>query len=197
MINFLFEINSEYTITEINKDYIIIDNFYKNYDSLSIYVKDLKKDIRTANNENYKNCRTVIKEIPDSYKILTNLIEDYSIKYFNRENKVITNQVTLNSIELYKEFPENIQHWPQTDIGTTGLVYLSDEESGTVIYKDTDLKFPVGGGYFRDISKLEIDKIINSKPNRLVILNAVKLHGSYFYKKILNQERISQILFTI
>ena len=197
MINFLFEINSEYTITEINKDYIIIDNFYKNYDSLSIYVKDLKKDIRTANNENYKNCRTVIKEIPDSYKILTNLIEDYSIKYFNRENKVITNQVTLNSIELYKEFPENIQHWPHTDIGTTGLVYLSDEESGTVIYKDTDLKFPVGGGYFRDISKLEIDKIINSKPNRLVILNAVKLHGSYFYKKILNQERISQILFTI
>lgn len=197
MINFLFEINPDYTITEINKDYIIIDNFYKNYDSLSVYVKDLKKDIRTPNIENYKNCRTILKEVPDSYKMLTNLIEDFSIKYFNRDNKVITNQVTFNSIELYKDYPDNIQHWPHIDNGTTGLIYLSEDESGTVIYKDTNIKFPIGSGYFRDISNLEIDKIIDSKSNRLVILNAVKLHGSYFYKKILNQERILQIIFTI
>ena len=197
MINFLFEINPEYNITEINKDYIIIDNFYKNYEDLSNYAKDLKKDIRTPNIENYKNCRTSLTEIPDSYKTLIKLIEDYSIKYFNRVNKVITNQVTLNSITLYKDYPDNIQHWPHIDNGTTGIIYLSEEDSGTVIYKDNDIKFPVGNGYFRDISNLEIEKIIDAKPNRLVILNAVKIHGSYFYKKILNKERISQIVFTI
>lgn len=206
-LNHLFEINKDLVITKYDDYAIIIDNFYTNYDQLHDYVVSLPKEGRGIFTNDYLLGRTRIKGRYPNKDILDNMIEDMSLKYFNTNDKVLDKDILINSIELFTDIPDGYQNWPHYDPGITCIIYLDKIcEGGTVVYdipeglpekylKDT-LTF--GKSYFRDISKLKMIGKVEAKPNRLVILNARKLHGSYIddHSKYLGQERFQQIIFT-
>lgn len=200
----MFEVNENFIITEITDKYIIIDNFYKNYDELYEYIINKKKDIRPDSifDERYNNYRTTIYKNIDNK--LINIIKKYSKEIFKYDVEIINKElISINSISLNKNIESYLQHWPHNDPGPTAIIYLDKiGDNGTVIYKDQiDLSkdvFRPKLGYFRDTRDLTIDSYIESKPNRLVILNAIFTHGSYIkdHSKFIGNERIHQIVFT-
>lgn len=206
-INHLFEINEELTLTKYGDYAIIIDNFYKNYEELHDYVVSLPKEAKGIFTKDFLHGRTRIEGSYPNKDMLDNIIENVCYEHFGVEDKVLDKDILINSIELFTEIPDTHQHWPHYDPGITCIIYLDKIcEGGTVIYdvpeglpeeylKET-LDF--GKSYFRDVSKLNIEFMVEAKPNRMVLFNARKLHGAYVKdkSKYLNNQRIHQIVFT-
>ena len=200
----LFELNNNLEIQYVDEDIVIIDNIYKNFNDLQNFCIKLEKTFIRNNEkhiEKFLNCRTSLNVTikPDLLKIL----EETSKKINGKDNSY-NRLVTINSIKIIDKSisKEKLQHWPHRDAGVTALIYIDQfENGGTIIYKDPPSnilkKIESKTGYFRNTSELEIKKIIKSKPNRLVIFNALKLHGSYIedYSIYENNERITQIIF--
>lgn len=203
----MFEINEELEISHSDDNYVIIDNIYKNYDMLHDYICTVEKYIRGIYTKDFDNGRTRLGFHVKSKQILNDIILKISNEYWGFNDTIEDNDILINSMKLNIPIPEHVQHWPHVDPGTSGIVYLDKICSGgTAIwevpegldeeYLESTLSF--GRSYFRDVSRLKlVDKVI-AKPNRLVILNARKLHGGYIddKEKYLGQERFQQIIFT-
>ena len=209
-LEYLFEINDDLEIVFNKEDaYITIDNFYKNFEDLHEFVNKLKKTPRGNFNEKYINTRTRLNIKLNNKIKLNNIIATLSEKYLGRKDVLTDETVLINSIMLNSIIDHNMQHWPHRDPGITGIIYLDKiNAGGTAIYMDPDetmdenyilTTLGKGAGYFRDTSGMKIKKLIPSKNNMLVILDATKLHGGYMldHTKYLNNERIHQIVFTV
>lgn len=205
IIDRLFEINDDIEPTKIDPNYIIIDNFYKNYEDLHDYILNLPKTPKSNNVSKCINSRNVIEPRPMQLDKYFKILKHYIKKYYDKDTTILNGDVSINSIKIVTEISKEYQHWPHRDPGMTGIVYLDKiSNGGTAIYEDPidskehyDTLIP-GKGYFRDTSKLNVLEIVESKPNRLVIFNALKLHGSYIYdhNAYRDKERFHQITFT-
>lgn len=203
----MFEINEDLKITSADENAIIIDNFYKNYEELHDYIKSIKKFIRGMYTTDFDNGRTRLDFHVKSKEKLNNIILNLSHQFWGYNDKIEDDDILINSMKLNVKIPVHVQHWPHVDPGTSGIVYLDKiSNGGTVLWEVPDgldeqyleetLSF--GRSYFRDVSKLKMVAKIDAVPNRLVILNARKLHGGFIEDKdqYLGQERFQQIVFT-
>lgn len=203
----LFEINENLEISHADDNFVIIDNFYKNYEELHDFISKYPKYLRGIYTNDFDNGRTRLDFHVESKKILNDIILTISKEKWGYDDRIEDNDILINSMKLNIPIESHMQHWPHVDPGTSGIVYLDKISSGGTVlwevpegldpeYLDNTLTF--GKSYFRDISKLNMVGKVEAKPNRLVILNARKLHGGYIddHSKYLGQERFQQIIFT-
>lgn len=213
----IFKISSKISITEVNKNYIIIDNVYENVDKVVEFVNTLEGSLNGIEKDQIENGysqeRSRCSSIPlnDEYIKLKNYIIEMSKKYFNVSIGVRDNDYIFNTvINKTENKDQKLQHWPHKDKGPiTNLIYLDKiSDAGTMFYKDPvftnenrlDLLniLERGNGYYRDVTLLEKLGLAEAKQNRMVILKGDILHGAYYnnHNSYLNEKRITQLIFT-
>lgn len=213
----IFKINKDIKVTEVTKDYIIIDNVYADVNKVLGFVKSLNGELNGITKDQelnkYSQTRKRISSLPlnDEYVKLTNFILEQITKHFNVTVKIKDHEYIFNTvINMLENKDQKLQHWPHTDRGPiTNLIYLDEiAKAGTKFYKDPDITpenkeailktLERGNGYYRDISILEETGYCVPKQNRMVILNGSLLHGAFYedHNAYLNKERVTQLVFT-
>jgi len=204
----LFEVNENFVVSTVSDDYIIIDDFYKNYDDILEVINNMAVPIFKYSEESrnfidYYDCRPTInvndfnEKTLVPHKTCANLIREY----FNetRTFGLVTDIFEFNFFKHLKtDIPNKYQHFPHRDYSYTGLVYLDQVCSGgTALYDDSvRLSNKEHLNILYDTSSLD-KKILLAKPNRLVIFKGTRLHGGYIenHNDYTNDWRINQCIF--
>ena len=185
----LFELN-ENIKPEFDGKVLVLDNVFKNFNKIqevtnNMSVENWKISPSSRNFNDYYDCRVEINNFyPDVKKLdkrlrkLTRIAEDY----FNLNYSIISDRdFSFNYFKHNKKnIPTNLQHCPHYDPYLNVIFYLDDfKNGGTAIYKNSTINHVEIENIMYDVSNLEIEHIIESKPNRCVIFNGEYLHGGY------------------
>lgn len=185
----LFEINKDITVT-INKDHVIIDNYYKNYDDINAFfenaqVESWKMSERSRNFIDYYDCRYMIKNwFPDENLMqkrlgtIHQLIHDFT----GKTEIYVQKGLEFNLFRhRRKSISQNLQHHPHYDGGMYNyLTYIDPHCSGgTAIYENIDIENKEADNLLVDISNYTLKHVIPAKPNRTIIFNGELLHAAY------------------
>lgn len=188
----LFDMNDGLT-PEFYDGVIYVDNFYKHYEEIyemlsntSVNVWKYEKD--SMNFIDYYDCRLTLENGFYSDKFIdriNSIIE--LIFYCFQEKKDVGIVDTYYRFNYYKNIKKNVsndlQHYPHIDDvnnAYNAIVYLDKQCSGgTAIYPDIDdLENDEANNLLFDVSNTS-KKIIQAKPNRLVIFRGDVYHGGY------------------
>lgn len=120
----MFEINENLQISHADENFIIIDNFYKNYDELHDFISNYPKFLRGMYSSDFDNGRTRLDFNVKSKEILNNIIMNLSRDAWGYNDTIEDNDILINSMKLNVKIENHMQHWPHVDPGTSGIVYL-------------------------------------------------------------------------
>lgn len=98
---------------------------------------------------------------------------------------------------IRRDMPNTLQHHPHTDFRYNCLIYVDEVCSGgTALYEKAEVPNSESDNLLYDVSGLR-HRVIEAKPNRLVVFNGHQLHGGYIadHNAYLNDWRINQIMF--
>jgi hypothetical protein len=186
----LFELNDGLN-PQFDGKVIIIDNIFKNFQDVlnicyNLPVEQWKTSPNSRNFKDYYDCRFQINNwfpIPNKIeKRLSTLLSIITNNYFNLNGNITAApDFQFNYFKhLKKDVSNKFQHHPHYDQYFNVIFYIDPfENGGTALYKNINLKNKESENLLFDISELEIEKIINSKPNRCVIFPGHYLHGGY------------------
>ena len=214
-IDELFELNPDYKFVSWDGEVLIVDNWYKNFDKIQKVMEqqtpvrfetDSNDGINENNFKDYYDCRVVFTSTSNNTKYYNTIQE---IEKIINENimpiKLSTQQGVLFNYFKYAEAPENnIQAIPHTDGGhaLAGVIYIDNICSGGTALYDYKPENTTGSGVV-DISNFnkkynyKLKRVIEAKPNRLVLYKGDQWHGAYIEdnKKYVNKWRINQVHF--
>lgn len=203
----LLSINADYKIVSFDNDILIIDDWYKNYDSLyrileHVPVPAWKRCEGSRNFIDYYDCRPELTAPFVRFDEFNFILElDYLIRrYYNEDRslELIGNIAEFNFFKHNKTgISNNLQHHPHSDHEYICLTYLDKVCSGgTALYPDVhNLPSSECMNVLYDVS--ELNKIvIPSKPNRLVIFKGTTTHGGYIsdHSRYVNNWRMNHIV---
>jgi len=199
----IFEVNPDSNII-IKEDYIIIDDFYKNYDQVynicqNMYAPQWKQKVKDRNFIDYYDCRPRINNLYAGEKHAKFIwdMKDLIIGAFKLESPVKFLNGGMYEFTYFKHIQnipdKNFQITP--NVGTPFTAYINIDKicsGGTAYYEETDTEFTEE--MFSDVSKLK-KKVIEAKPNRCTIINSNKLHGDYIedHTKYVDDWKINQV----
>jgi len=202
----LFEV-SDNLIPERQGDYVIVDNYYKNYEEihsllLNMPVPNWKRSKISKNFIEYYDCRPIINNYHYGEKYEKGILELLNIihQVYGLSMKISSLDLEFNYFKHIKLPKHNgLQMHPHSDHPIAGIVYLDKICSGgTAVYPGIlpDFENHEHDDIFYDTTLLE-KYIIPAKPNRLVLFPAEQFHGGYIedHSKYLNDWRINQIMF--
>lgn len=206
VVDDLFETHDDYNIVSYNNGILIVDNWYKNYDSIieilmNTPVPRWKWTEGSRNFVDYYDCRHMIPVFWSTNKTKQNLQPYYKLlsTFFNINTFNITNN--LYEFNYYKNIksnvPNTLQHFPHVDYDINCLIYLDKICSGgTAIYEINSLFNEEEKNLLFDISGFG-KEVIQSKPNRMVMFSGKRYHGGYIknHNSYINNWRINQVLF--
>lgn len=204
----LLAVNEELYIM-IEDDVIIVDNFYRNYDQLyevcqNMPVPRWKWHEKGKNFVDYYDCRPSLLStgVIDKHGMQVVQVINHLIKSGFNEQKDFILKNDLFEFNYYKNIKKNIpnsqQHFPHKDDAYNAVIHLDKICSGgTAFYQiDSNLDNDEHLNLLHDISHLEF-KIIESKPNRLMLFNGNRYHGGYIdqHNLYIDNWRINQVMF--
>lgn len=187
----LFELNDQLTVEfDQQNQIVIIDNFFKHYDDIIKYVYNLqveawKTSPTSANFKEYFDCRhTLANTFPIEDKISKRLGTMAGIvKQAFGIDVVFTKSFDFNLFKhATKDIPNGMQWYPHYDSGNLNVITYIDTVSngGTAIYKNVQpWENHEEKHALCDITNLEIEHIIEAKPNRCAIFSGDRLHNAY------------------
>jgi hypothetical protein len=208
-IDELFELNPDYEVVSFDGEVMIIDNWYKNYNKIIEVMKEQTPVLWSPgiddkrNGVNYYDARVVLTSTGN------NLL--YNQTWFEL-SKLIGNEIDCPNIDslvfnYWKStnvLENNIQPAPHTDINSdlACVIYLDEICSGgTMIYEPypyiTNGSGTVDIDNFSHNFKIKPKRLIESKPNRMVIYPGNIWHGAFIedHSKYVDEWRINQVHF--
>ena len=207
LVDELFKISNN-IFPYVEDNVIIIDDVYENFNDIisileTIPAPNWKISEKSRNFKDYYDCRPIINNFggPNTdwlFNVISNLIKiTYSadnIKWQNRNEKTFNAFKIINTPDINKD----MQLRPHIDSKFAAITTFDFINSGgTAIY---NINYKLSGSesenIFFDVTNIP-KKIIQSKPNRMIIFEALKYHGAYMedYSKYLNDWRINEVLF--
>lgn len=206
----LFELNDNIE-PNFDGEVVIIDNIFKNYEKildvcLNMPVEQWKTSSNSRNFIDYYDCRPIFNNfypIQDKLNKRVNTLLSITKHFFKlKNNPILHKNFEFNYFKnKIKNLSKNFQFYPHCDLYFNCIIYLDPQSNGgTAIYKNVNnFKNNEDKNLFYDISSLEIEKIIQSKPNRCVIFPGYKLHGGYIedHNTYLYNWRINLVHFLI
>lgn len=208
LVDELFKLSNN-ILPYVEDGVIIIDDAYENFDDIVSILKTIpapnwKISKKGRNFKDYYDCRPIINNFggPNTdwlFQVLSNLIKTtYFVNSVEWQNK---NKKTFNAFKIINipDINKNMQAKPHTDSKFAAITTFDFINSGgTAIY---DINLELAGcseseNIFFDVTNIP-KKIIQSKPNRMIIFEASRYHGAYVedYSKYLNDWRINEVLF--
>jgi hypothetical protein len=185
----IFQLNPD-AVIEYHKDYVVIDNFYKDYDTIIDLLENCpaeswKQTDHSRNFIDYYDCRLLFA----NWQPNPVLVE----KRLGWISQFVCQLLNLNSINIEQSFQFNMfkhikkgvsvskQHHPHYDNGMINVLVYLDRQSngGTALYEDYLIENREATNLIVDISKFKVKEIIPAKPNRCVIFDGRILHGAY------------------
>lgn len=212
LTNELFEL-SDKIYPYVEDDVIIIDDVYKNFDQIAFILENSawpnwKINNNSRNFKDYYDCRGQIKINRPSKKTLSD-IETISnlIKFtYSVKNVTCLNEST-RKFNIFKHInlpnpDKDMQMYPHIDSKFSAITSFDSICSGGTAVYDLDSSFrneemdKEMEYLFCDVSNFS-KKVIQSKPNRMIIFKASQYHGGYIndHKKYLNDWRMNEVLF--
>ena len=203
----LFEVSEDLVVDVHDDGYIIIDNYYKNYNEIhnllqSMPVPNWKRSQNSRNFIDYYDCRPIINNLHygDKYaKGMNNILQIIEDKFNEIVTVTRTNYIEFNYFKHINVPSSNkFQFFPHRDSPVASITYLDKICSGgTALYKNLNLDHNNEGvNLLYDVSKIE-KTIIEAKPNRMVIFRGTIMHGGYIedHSEYLNDWRINEVNF--
>lgn len=209
----LFELNPDYRIVELKENFVVIDNWYKNFNKITEILDNIpvpiwKTSINSRNFIDYFDCRPSIS-LP--------FIDPHDFTFFVELKKLVSRFFSSKPLQLinplfeFNYFKNNIpgissnyQLFPHTDKQEENfdvyncIVYMDTISSGgTAFYPGIqELENKEHENILFDISQLN-RFVIKSSPNRLVIFRGDMYHGGYIknHDEYLNSWRKNHIIF--
>lgn len=211
-----FDLNPDYKIVEFNRNVLVIDDWYKNFEEITNLLSNIpvplwKYTPESKNFIDYYDCRphVIVHNEIKEFKFY-NELKKLSQKYFTGQNVEVslsypTNLFEYNFTKIIKNnYNPDYQFHPHTDsiIGYKStlncIVYIDNVSSGgTAFYPD--IKILANNEHknvFLNVSAFK-KFFVKAKPNRLVIFDGSMYHGGYIedHSKYINDWRINQVLF--
>jgi hypothetical protein len=212
----LFELNPDYEVVSFDDGIIMIDNWYKNYDQIIetlekqtpvLFNPDSYDGIKSENGKDYYDCRLVLTNTFNNKKYLST---------FNEIKKILNDVMLVEELSFDRQalvfnywknikIPnQNEQASPHTDYhyDIACIIYLDKICSGGTMLYGLD-SGPTNGAGLQDITNAKQtyniipQKLIQSKPNRLVIYPGQQWHGAYIedHSMYVDEWRINQVHF--
>ena len=202
----LFDLSDNLDI-QTDGDFLLIDNFYKNYDDILSVLDTIPLPIwkwtnPTRNFKDYYDCRPIILNHNPTRKYFDNIDRIVEvIKMMYRETndlRLLHRNYEFNFFQHIK-LPENnkYQFVPHRDTPYASIIYLDPQASGgTAFYKDYIQIGEEKKNLLVDTSRFQ-KTIVPAKPNRMVVFKGTEWHGGYIedHSKYLNNWRINQVMF--
>lgn len=214
----LFKVNRHYDITSFDDGILVIDNFYERYEEIYSFLNsstvpifnDPGPENESRNFKDYYQCRPSffsndrfaphIREIKNIIGLHFEL--DELPQFCNNK----TGPYEFNFFKYIKNPDQDLQAIPHVDYDWNAIVYFDKVSSGgTAIYENItdEQKQLINQAFLQERIRAGIDvkdfdkKIIQSKPNRLVIFKGNRFHNGYIsnHKQYLHDWRIVQIMF--
>lgn len=204
----LLEVNENLEVV-VENNVVIIDDFYKNFDTYyemctNAYVPSWKKENSNSLNFNeYYDCRPIIQNLTPTRNYFNKLTvlgeiiekvwdEEYLLHLGGDHN------ITFNYYKnIRKNVSNNMQFHPHIDDAYNVIVYIDKVCSGgTAIYDMPHVENKEHENVLYDITG--IDKtIIDAKPNRCVIFHGDQMHGGYIedHTQYEDNWRINEVTF--
>jgi len=200
----LVEINPNCKVS-VQDDYVIIDDYYKNYDEICSMLKyypaeNWKMSDNTRNFKDYYDCRVIFQNIyPEQSKLQRrNDFFDSILNLIGKSLKEYSFNINFNCFKPIKQYSINEQHFPHVDPSYNLITFVDKVNSGGLaLYKDINWEDTEHYNTIVNISELEIEQIIASKPNRAILIDGKRTHGAYIsdYSKYKNNWRITSAQF--
>lgn len=197
----MLKINKDYKVTEINNDYIIIDDILENIKETENYMLNVFNNIEKNNILNLETLS--YREILNiDNGDLNNILSLYSKMLINKDF-LWDKKLHLKGLKIInKNIDNNKQKWIHTDFCLSALIYVDDIESGgTLIFKKntklTNYKSEITLKKLFTIEKNNILYKIEHKKNRLVIFKSNLPHCVWVddYNKYYDKFRLSIVMF--
>jgi len=200
---------SDNIVPQVEDDVIIIDNVYENFHQIVEILEtglapNWKMSNEGGNFRDYYDCRPLIPIWMQNYftdkdtDTLCELIEStYSVKDVKCMNQYKRKFNLFKHINLPPEIGDQ-QFYPHKDSKFSAIITLDSICSGGTAIYDIDHKMQnlESLNIFYDVSNIP-KKVIQSKPNRMIIFRANQYHGGYIedHKKYLDNWRMNEVLF--
>jgi hypothetical protein len=196
----IFIVNDDLIITESNDTFIIVDNFYKNFDLVENFLNNETKKL--PDKFNYESGVSSTRFIyQDNLILVKNKISELVMRFFNMKTLFVKETIIkffkVNDLGIKNDFQLRVH----IDNYITALVHLDNTENGgTAIFeKNYECKdvFKSRHALYK-IDNKSIVKILEAKKNRLVIFKSEVPHCVYInnYEKQYERNRITQLFFT-
>lgn len=195
---------------------VIIENFYKDLNSVLVEIKKLPVTLtwdgnyRKNNNfifiDGRKSYVSTMKgmELPFVEEIKIFLSKNFDL---NSDNIHIDQSLSINCFKKLKNYPENKYYNPHYDNSLEDLEREVKERS-IVVFLNEKYEEGCGINMYYPISKMNISQLMNknelklakfiqAKPNMAVMFNSDILHGQSNgnYKQFYNEWRYTQVIF--
>lgn len=193
----------------VEDDVIIIDNVYKNFGQIvevlqNGMVPSWKMSNKSGNFKDYYDCRPLIPIWERNYytdedtATICKLIESvYSVKNVKCKNHYKREFNVFKHINL-PQGNGDLQFFPHKDYPFAAITTFDLICSGGTAIYDIDYKLSnlEKINLFYDVSNIP-KKVIQSKPNRMIIFKANQYHGGYIedHEEYLEDWRINEVLF--
>jgi hypothetical protein len=203
----VFETHKDYEVISFEDEILVVDNWYKNFSRikellLNTPVPKWKASKESRNFVDYFDCRLILPIHVQSEKTDANMgpYVELAREYYGVKSLRLMNH--LYEFNYYKNVRTNVssdlQHYPHVDHQINCLVYMDDVCSGGTAVYETSEAIPnkEEDNLLFNISKLN-KKVIQAKPNRMVMFRGTKYHGGYIedHNKYVKDWRINQIMF--
>jgi len=201
----LFEVNPNYTIVEQSNTFLVIDNFYKNYDEIFNVLNNIpapawKYTSRdTKNFVDYYDCRPTIDiRFSNGYQHIDEIHRLIFGKWNSDTAQIETKPYEFNYFKVINSnVNETHQMFPHVDYDYTAIIYLDKiGNGGTAFYDIDEIPNNENENLLVDVSSYT-KTIIESKPNRMLIFKGETPHGGYIrnYDAYSTDWRINQAIF--
>lgn len=197
----LLEVNPDYKIVSADNGFIVIDDWYKNFDELQDFLYNSNPSMWTPKTDDWFDGKLFLAHHHTAEKIELLIKEHFNINVVLSYPRFID----FNYFTLYKKQNKgNVYQHPHFDKHPLSAVIYMDKicDGGTAWY-NIDYKKWEHDIFIVDLETYE-NKVkyiptteINSKPNRMVIGYGGELHSGYFndINSYLNEWRITQVIF--
>lgn len=202
----VFEINSSHRVRyDEQLKVVIVDNWYKNLSEIQNVLSNLpavrwKWTENSRNFVDYYDCRPIIPfhyETDKAYRT-ADKVANILFDYFNAfEVELENNLYEFNFYKNIRTPANNLQANPHTDNSFNCIIYLDNICSGgTALYDMPPIDNTEDENLLIDVSNFP-KRIIEAKPNRLVLFDGRILHGAYIknHEEYVNDWRMNQIMF--
>jgi hypothetical protein len=209
VIDDLFELNPDYEVVSFDGEVMIIDNWYKNYDKILEVMKNQTPVLWNPGSNDGKNG----VDYYDGRVVLTSTVNNslYNRTLFelseiigSQINFLYINSLVFNYWKGTDTLENNIQAAPHTDRNSelACVIYLDKICSGGTMLYDLEHELTDGSGVvdidnFSQTSKIKPKRLIEAKPNRMVIYPSKIWHGAFVedHSKYVDDWRINQVHF--